>query len=198
LRLLFAFNWTNYNEKKGKENQFNTLTHTHTLSSSYASFVFGGMAWFSLTCATCCRMDQTRLKGVACYFWTATLFQGLSLIMLSSSICDLGFFQSYFIPPDQQNDQTVIDEYSTVLQGVSCTLSMGSKLAISATVLYFICSLMVPFSIVPFYDQRYYHTDIQRDQRNDPNYSHDDQVVSPEQGEGPIVQGTSTTATVNA
>ena len=109
-------------ERKEKSIQYshthvNTYTHTrtHTISSSYASFIFGGMAWFSLTCATCCRMDQTRLKGVACYFWSATLFQGLSLIMLSSNICDLGFFQSYFIPPDQQNDQTVIDAYSTVL-----------------------------------------------------------------------------------
>ena len=143
-------------------------------------------------------MDQTRLKGIACYFWIATLFQGLSLIMFNSNVCSEGFFESYFISPDQQDNQTVIDEYSNVLEGVSCTLSLGSKMAISATVLYFICSLMVPFSIVPFYDQRYYHTDIQRDQRNDPNYSHDDQVVSPEQGEGPIVQGTSTTATVNA
>jgi hypothetical protein len=165
-------------------------------------YVFGGAAWFTLTCSTCCRMDQTRLKGIACYFWIATLFQGLSLIMFNSNVCSEGFFESYFISPDQQDNQTVIDEYSNVLEGVSCTLSLGSKMAISATVLYFICSLMVPFSIVPFYEHRYYQNDLQqqadRDQRNNPNYNHDDQV-SPQstQGQGPIVQGTSTAVTGN-
>ena len=141
-------------------------------------------------------MDQNRLKGIACYFWIATLFQGLSLIMFNSNVCTEGFFKSYFISPDQQANQTFIDEYNSVLEGVTCTLSLGSNMAISATVLWFICSLMVPFSIVPFYEHRVYQSDVQRDQQNNPNYSHDDPVVPPPtpkqgEGEGPIVQGTS-------
>lgn len=35
------------------------------------------------------------------------------------------------------------------MEGVSCSLSKGSKLAISATVLWFVCSNMLPASRVP-------------------------------------------------
>ena len=73
----------------------------------------------------------------------ATIFQGLSLIMFNSNVCTEGFFKSYFVSPGQQNNQTFIDEYNSVLEGVSCTLSFGSKMAISATVLWFICGLLL-------------------------------------------------------
>jgi len=146
---------------------------------SIIGYVFGGAGWFSLTCSCICRMDQNRLKGIACYFMIATLFQGLSLIMFNSNVCSEGFFKSYFVSPDQQNNQTFIDEYQNVLESVSCTLSLGSKMAISATVLWAICSVMVPFSIVPFYEDRVYQSGVQRDQQNNPDYSHDDPAVPP-------------------
>ena len=73
----------------------------------------------------------------------AAIFQGLSLIIFNSNVCTEGFFNSYFVSPGQQNNQTFIDEYNSVLEGVSCTLSLGSKRAISATVLWFICGILL-------------------------------------------------------
>ena len=35
------------------------------------------------------------------------------------------------------------------MEGVSCGLSTGSKLAISATVLWFVCNNMIPVAVVP-------------------------------------------------
>jgi len=144
---------------------------------SCIGYVFGGAAWFTLTCSSCCRIDQTRLKGIACYFWVAAFFQGLSLIMFKSDVCQQGFFQSYFMPPNQQNNATLLAEVNAVIEDVQCTLSLGSKMAISATVLYFVCSIMVPFAIVPFYEPRAYSQDEQDQempqQRNTNNYSDD-------------------------
>lgn len=157
---------------------------------SMIGYVFGGAAWFTLSCSACCRIDQKRLKGIACYFWVACFFQGMSLLMFSSNVCDKGFFASYFIPPSQMNNQTLLDEYSSVVNDIECTLSLGSKMAISATVLYFICSLMVPFSVVPFYVQRSYQSDYtdppQQQQGQQP------QGPPPPQGQEPVVQGTVT------
>jgi len=152
---------------------------------SCIGYVFGGAAWFTLTCSSCCRIDQTRLKGIACYFWVATLFQGLSLLMFKSNVCKKGFFRSYFIPPSQQTNQTLIDEVSSVIEDVQCTLSLGSKMAVSATVLYFVCSIMVPFSIVPFYEPRAYHQDQdgqqQQGEGDNNNYSDGQQAQQQQQ-----------------
>ena len=81
-------------------------------------------------------------RGVACYFFLACLFQGLSLLMFRSNICsDPGFFSVYL----QGTDLDTGD----VVESVSCGLSTGSKLAISATVLYFVCNSIVPMCIPP-------------------------------------------------
>jgi len=158
---------------------------------SIIGYVFGGAAWFTLTCAPCCRMDQQRLKGIACYFWVACFFQGLSLLMFNSTVCDKGFFAPYFIPPSQLNNATYLEDYKSVVEDVECTLSLGSKMAISACVLYFICSLMVPFSIVPFYEQRNYQSGSSNNNNDGQQQQQQGQqaVATPPQGEGPVVQG---------
>lgn len=51
-----------------------------------------------------------------------------------------GFFESYFI-----NVPSAID----LVESVSCSLDRGSKLAISATVLYFFCMNLIPGAVVP-------------------------------------------------
>ena len=63
---------------------------------SIIGFVFGAAAWFTLSCSCLCRIDKTRLKGVACYFWIACFFQGMSLLMFRSTACNKGFFAKYF------------------------------------------------------------------------------------------------------
>mmetsp|Transcript_34117 Transcript_34117/g.38176 ORF Transcript_34117/g.38176 Transcript_34117/m.38176 type:complete len:356 (+) Transcript_34117:45-1112(+) len=167
---------------------------------SCIGYVFGGAAWFTLTCSSCCRIDQTRLKGIACYFWIATFFQGMSLIMFKSKVCQPGFFQSYFMPPSQQQNATLLAEVSAVIEDVQCTLSLGSKMAISATVLYFLCSIMVPFAIVPFYEPRAYSQDDpemqqqqQQQQGQTIHYSDDGQQQAP--GGAAVVQGTAVPST---
>ena len=140
-------------------------------------------------------MDQRRLKGIACYFWIACVFQGLSLIMFHSDICTRDFFAPYFIAPAQQTNATLLQTFNTAIESVDCGLSVGSKMAISACVLYFVCSLMVPFSIVPFYEQRQY----QHEAAGGPtptatNNGYSDGGPQPERGpppagQGPVVQG---------
>eukprot|EP00529_Nitzschia_sp_RCC80_P027393 CAMPEP_0113488334 /NCGR_PEP_ID=MMETSP0014_2-20120614/25965_1 /TAXON_ID=2857 /ORGANISM="Nitzschia sp." /LENGTH=255 /DNA_ID=CAMNT_0000382047 /DNA_START=263 /DNA_END=1030 /DNA_ORIENTATION=- /assembly_acc=CAM_ASM_000159 len=106
--------------------------------------VFGGAAWFTLMMASCCMLDASKMRGVACYFFLACLFQGLSLLMFRSNICsDPGFF-SVYLTGDAANQPA-----ENIVESVSCGLSVGSKLAISATVLYFVCNSIVPMCIPP-------------------------------------------------
>ncbi|VEU39824.1 unnamed protein product [Pseudo-nitzschia multistriata] len=150
-------------------------------------YVFGGMAWFTLACSSCCMIDQQRLKGIGCYFIIASFSQGLSLVMFRSNICEKGFFEPYFVPPSQRDNETYLESFNSVVADVECELSFGSKMAISASVLYFICALMVPFSVVPLYEQRYYRRDFDGDQQQ---RGQDEASPSPlPEGEGPVVRG---------
>ena len=100
---------------------------------------FGAMAWFSLMFSSCCPMSQQRLKGLSIYFFIATLFQGLSLLMFKSSACEPGFFSVYF--PDA--------DVSSVVADVSCSLGTGANMAVAATVLYFVCMCLIPGAVAP-------------------------------------------------
>eukprot|EP00579_Thalassiosira_antarctica_P026870 CAMPEP_0202012202 /NCGR_PEP_ID=MMETSP0905-20130828/22599_1 /ASSEMBLY_ACC=CAM_ASM_000554 /TAXON_ID=420261 /ORGANISM="Thalassiosira antarctica, Strain CCMP982" /LENGTH=277 /DNA_ID=CAMNT_0048571345 /DNA_START=18 /DNA_END=851 /DNA_ORIENTATION=- len=112
---------------------------------SITGIVLGGAAWFTLMLASCCKLDQSKLNGLACYFFLATLFQGLSLLIFRSNVCTVGFFSVYFTEPGTAAPTTMPDW----MESVSCSLSKGSKLAISATVLWFVCSSMLPAAVVP-------------------------------------------------
>jgi len=95
--------------------------------------------------ASCCKLDQGKLNGLACYFFLATLFQGLSLLIFRSNVCTPGFFSVYFTAPGTAAPNTMPEW----MESVSCSLGKGSKLAISATVLWFVCSNMLPAAVVP-------------------------------------------------
>ena len=156
---------------------------------SIIGMVFGGAAWLTLLCSGCCRMDQQRFKGIGCYFIVACFSHGLSLLMFDSNVCKKGFFESYFVPPGI--NQTFLENFNAVVKDVQCTQSFGSKMATSATVLYFFCILMVPFSLVPFYEQRYYQCEYEITQRHPAQ----EQASSPPPppSKGPVVQGNVTT-----
>lgn len=53
---------------------------------SITGIVLGGAAWFTLILASCCKLDQGKLNGLSCYFFLATLFQGLSLLIFRSNV----------------------------------------------------------------------------------------------------------------
>lgn len=110
---------------------------------SITGIVCGGAAWFTLMLAGCCKLDQGKIRGLACYFFLATLFQGLSLLMLRSDICTPGFFAVYFTEPGASSTTPAW------MEGVNCGLSRGSNLAIAATVLWFVCSNMLHAAVVP-------------------------------------------------
>ena len=114
-------------------------------------YIFGAFGWFTWAFANCCRIDQKRLMGTSCTFLLASLFSGLSLLMFQSGACDAGFFAPYFVAPANMNDPDKIAEFNSVVTGVTCSLSQGSNMAISACVLYFVSALMIPCSIVPGY-----------------------------------------------
>ena len=112
--------------------------------STFLASIFGGIAFFTLWIALCCPMEQGRLKALACCFFLATLFQGLTLLIFASNVCKEGFFASYF--PSVNGENPVL---SNIVQSVSCSLDTGSQLAVSATVLYFVSILLVQKAVAP-------------------------------------------------
>jgi hypothetical protein len=108
-------------------------------ASSITANVMGAFAWFTLMLSNCCPITQERLKGLSCYFFTACLFQGLSLLLFKSDVCEPSFFAQYF--PNEDLDE--------IISGVTCSLGRGSKFAISATVLYFVTIFLIPIAIAP-------------------------------------------------
>jgi len=124
---------------------------------SVMGYVFGGLGWFTIAFANCCRIDQVRLQSTSCTFLLASLFTGLSLLMFKSSACDKDFFAPFFVSPSDMNDPAKMEEYDSVVSDVSCSLSKGSNCAIASTVLYLLCAVMVRASVVPDYaSQRAY------------------------------------------
>jgi hypothetical protein len=101
--------------------------------------VLGAFAFFTLMLSSCCPLTQERLKGLSFYFFMACLFQGLSLLIFKSDICKPAFFEQYF--PNQDLDE--------IVSSVTCSLGRGSKLAISATVFYFVANNLTPIAIAP-------------------------------------------------
>ena len=70
------------------EPEFDTKFNSVRAFSIVAN-VFGGIAFFTLLMAACCPLTQSRLKGLSCHFFIATLFQGLTLLIFKSDICEL-------------------------------------------------------------------------------------------------------------
>ena len=118
------------------DSNFNTA-----VASAYMANIFGGIAFFTLWLASCCPMSQSRLKGLSCNYFIATLFQGLTLLIFQSNVCSKGFYDAYFQGTD--------DSSATIVENVTCGLDTGSKLAITATVFYFWCMFAVHGAIVP-------------------------------------------------
>jgi hypothetical protein len=118
------------------DTKFNTAR-----ASSYVANIFGLIGFFAVWLGACCPIPQSRLKWLAFCYFIATLFQGLTLIILQSNVCGPFFFEDYF-PGVSEADA------ANYIEGVSCSLATGSKLAISATVLYFVCIFAI-FKAVP-------------------------------------------------
>merc|ERR1712146_828149 len=69
----------------------------------------------------------------------------------SNCAIEPGFFAPYFVSPSDLNNPETIAQFEQTVTGVSCSLSSGSSLAVSACVLYFLSALMIPCSILPAY-----------------------------------------------
>lgn len=117
---------------------FDTNFNSARACSTTANF-FGAMAFFTMAFSSCCPLNPGSMACLSIYFFMATLFQGLSLLIFRSSACGKGFFSGYF-----QNYPIDVDD---VVESVSCSLSTGSKLAVAAIVLYFYCMLLVPKAV---------------------------------------------------
>ena len=105
---------------------------------------FGLFAWFTLALSSCCPLRQDRIKGLSVYFFFATFFQGMTLLILKSDVCKAGFFRDYLLGSDQ-----AMENLDKVIGDVSCSLDRGSKLAISATVFYFLAMGQTPTAVAP-------------------------------------------------
>lgn len=101
--------------------------------------IWGAFAWFTILFASCCPLDNERLKGLSCYFVLAYICQAFTFLMFASNVCDVGFLYQYYPALADAN----------IVEDVTCSLGSGGSLAVSATVLYFICSLLAPVSLAP-------------------------------------------------
>ena len=54
------------------------------------------------------------------------------------------------------DNQTLVELYDSVVEDEEYYLSLRSEMAASATVIYFHCLIMVPYSVVPWYEERHY------------------------------------------
>jgi hypothetical protein len=113
---------------------------TMALASTYIANIFGGIAFFTLCLALCCPISQSRTKALSCCFFTACLFQGFTLLIFQSNVCQKGYFAAYF---------PTVDTDVIGVKSVSCSLDTGSNLAISATVFYFLCIFAVFKAVLP-------------------------------------------------
>ncbi|CAB9523210.1 expressed unknown protein [Seminavis robusta] len=104
--------------------------------------VFGAFGLFTILCATCCPLAEERVRGMAGYFFLATICQGLAFLIFPSNVCQTQFFEQYYPSID-------VDPF---VRGVKCDLGHGAKMAITAAVLYFVCMLLCPLAspIMPF------------------------------------------------
>jgi len=139
-KVCFTYTWFNPFINGWITPEFDTKFNSAAAMAITAN-VFGAVAWFTLMMSSCCMLSQERLYGMTTYFFLACLFQGLSLLIFASDICEVGFFQQYF--PNYNGD------FGSVIESVQCTQGTGSKLAITATVFYFLCMNVVPKAIVP-------------------------------------------------
>lgn len=101
--------------------------------------VFGGLGLAVLTVATCAHVKRSVLFTATTCFGIATLFQGLTLLIMRSNVCQQGFFDPFYAGHG----------VSDLVDSVSCGLSTGSKMAIASTVLYFWCQCCVGGAIPP-------------------------------------------------
>ncbi|CAB9523209.1 expressed unknown protein [Seminavis robusta] len=101
--------------------------------------VFGALAWFTMIFATCCPMSQDRIKGLSCYFSFACICQCFTFLLYSSNICSVDWFSQY-VPQFQMRD---------AIESVTCSLGLGAKYSIAASVLYLVCSGLAPAAIAP-------------------------------------------------
>jgi hypothetical protein len=106
---------------------------------SVMSNIFGAFAWFTILFASCCPLDNERLRGLSCYFMLAYICQAFTFLMFVSNVCEPGFLKQYF---DGMANLDVVED-------VTCSVGAGASLSISATILYFICSLLAPLSLAP-------------------------------------------------
>lgn len=102
---------------------------------------FGAVAWFTFMMSSCCLLTQERLYGMSGTFFLACLFQGLSMLVFASNVCELEFLLQYFpnAPADFVNN----------IESVQCVQGTGSRMAIVATVFYFLCMNLTPKAIAP-------------------------------------------------
>eukprot|EP00797_Seminavis_robusta_P010406 Sro176_g077440.1 n/a (186) ;mRNA; r:62536-63093 len=102
--------------------------------------LWGAMAWFTIMFSSCCPLDNARIKGLSCYFSLAYICQAFTFLIFASNVCQKGFLAQYFPNSSSFND---------IVDNVTCSLGSGGSVSVSATVLYFICSLLAPMSLAP-------------------------------------------------
>jgi hypothetical protein len=137
-----CFSYTQWIEGVGWVTPTFDTKYNSARAFTYVADFFGLLAFFTLAFASCCPLDPAKMAGLSCYFFIAMLFQGLSLLIFQSNICDAGFFASYFQAYPEV--QALINEAE-----VTCGLARGGKLAVAATVLYFWCMLTAPGAFPP-------------------------------------------------
>ena len=101
--------------------------------------ILGGIGMVTLLFNIRGFVQPEKIKMCGLFFLLCTLFEGLTLLVLRSNICnETGFFSYIFFLGDVPDIE---------IESVNCTLTTGSNLAVAGTVLWFIAAqlcLMIP------------------------------------------------------
>lgn len=114
----------------GKSPNFDSKYNSAKAFTGVTAFV-GGLGMICLWMSLCFPMPQQQIRMIGGSFFFACFFEGLTLVILNSSICNIDFF-SYMAD--------ISKELSNV--SVSCSPGKGANLAISSVVFWFLAAAL--------------------------------------------------------
>ena len=103
-----------------------------TMAFAILTPVIGGLALFYAILGTCCTVPPSRWKAMGTIFMTMSVFQGLTLLVLKSSICN----DNLALDMMDAVDSDLRDSFSN-----TCEWAIGLEFSIAAVAFWFLAGL---------------------------------------------------------
>jgi len=107
--------------------------------------ILGGLALFLACAGPCCNVTTSRWRAMGAIFALSGIFQGITLVVLNSSICNHNPVEQYL----QEYDATLLETFSS-----DCKADTGYHLSIAAVALWILAGLAALVLPSPHVDGR--------------------------------------------